>query len=85
MNCLSSKVVSSNFDILAPIAIEAVLRIIDKENDTNVNLRNIKISIKIGGTVDDSELIYGLVFCNNKVSHFVVGPSRVDGARIALI
>jgi T-complex protein 1 subunit delta len=41
--------------------------------------------MKIGGTVDDSELIDGLVFCNNKVSHFAGGPSRVDGARIALI
>lgn len=80
-----SKVVSSNSDILAPMAVDAVLRIIDKENDTNVDLRNIKVSMKIGGTVDDSELIDGLVFCNNKVSHFAGGPSRVDGARIALI
>jgi T-complex protein 1 subunit delta len=78
-------VVSSNSDILAPMAVDAVLRIIDKENDTNVDLRNIKVSMKIGGTVDDSELIDGLVFCNNKVSHFAGGPSRVDGARIALI
>ena len=67
------------------MAVDAVLRIIDKENDTNVDLRNIKVSMKIGGTVDDSELIDGLVFCNNKVSHFAGGPSRVEGARIALI
>lgn len=37
VTCLSSKVVSQNSDILAPMAVDAVLRIIDK-TDTNVDL-----------------------------------------------
>lgn len=67
------------------MAVDAVLRIIDKEQDTNVDLKNIKVSMKLGGTVDDSELIDGLVFTNNKVSHFAGGPTRVEGAKIGLI
>ena len=65
VTCLSSKVVSANSDVLAPMAVDAVLKIIDKENDTNVDLNNIKVSMKLGGTVDDSELIDGLCFTNN--------------------
>jgi len=84
VTCLSSKVVSANSDVLAPMAVDAVLKIIDK-SDTNVDLRNIRVSMKLGGTVDDSELIDGLCFTNNKVSHFAGGPQRIEGARIGLI
>ncbi len=82
---LSSKVVSHHSDLLAPMAVDAVLKIIDKENDTNVDLRDIHISKKIGGTVDDSELIDGLVFVDKKVSHFAGGPSKITNAKIGLL
>ena len=85
VTCLSSKVVAANSDILAPMAVDSVLRIIDKEKDFNVDLRNIKVAMKLGGTVDDSEMIDGLCFVNNKVSHFAVGPTRVENAKIGLI
>lgn len=85
VTCLSSKVVSANSDVLAPMAVDAVLKIIDKHTDTNVDLRNIKVSMKLGGTVDDSELIDGLCFTNNKVSHFAGGPARLENARIGVI
>lgn len=84
ITCLSSKVVSSNSDVLAPMAVDAVMKIIDKE-DTNVDLRNIKVTMKLGGTVDDSELIDGLCFTENHVSHFAGGPTRVKEAKIGLI
>lgn len=82
---LSSKVVSQHSDLLAPMAVDAVLKIIDKENDTNVDLRDINVSKKLGGTVDDSELIDGLVFVDKKVSHFAGGPSKIKDAKIGLI
>ena len=85
VTCLSSKVVSANSDTLAPMAVDSVLKIIDIDNDTNVDLRNIRVAKKLGGTVDDSELIDGLVFVNNKVSHFAGGPTRVVDAKIAVI
>lgn len=71
--------------MLAPMAVDAVLKIIDKETDLNVDLRDILISKKLGGTIDDSELIDGLVFVDKKVSHFAGGPSRINGAKIGLI
>lgn len=84
VTCLSSKVVSQNSDILAPMAVDSVMKIIDKEDD-NVDLRNIRVAMKLGGTVDDSELIDGLVFTDNQVSHFAGGPTRVENAKIGLI
>lgn len=82
---LSSKVVSQHSDLLAPMAVDAVLKIINKETDTNVDLRDICVSKKLGGTVDDSELIDGLVFVDKKVSHFAGGPSKIHNAKIGLI
>lgn len=82
---LSSKVVSHHSDLLAPIAVDAILKIIDKENDTNVDLRDIHVAKKLGGTIDDSELINGLVFTEQRVSHFAGGPTRCENAKIALI
>jgi T-complex protein 1 subunit delta len=38
--------------------------LIDVEKDTNVDLRDIKIVKKLGGTIDDTELVEGLVFTN---------------------
>jgi len=66
------------------MAVDAVLRIIEK-TDTNVDLRDINVSKKLGGTVDDSELVDGLVFVDKKVSHFAGGPSKITNAKIGLI
>mmetsp|Transcript_1700 Transcript_1700/g.1156 ORF Transcript_1700/g.1156 Transcript_1700/m.1156 type:complete len:110 (+) Transcript_1700:446-775(+) len=83
---LSSKVVSQHADLLAPMAVDAVLRVYDPENSpNNVDLRDINVSKKLGGTIDDSELIDGLVFVDKKVSHFAGGPSRIEKAKIGLI
>lgn len=67
------------------MAVDAVLKIIDKEKDTNVDLRDITVSKKLGETIDESELIDGLVFVDKKVSHFAGGPSRIQNAKIGLI
>lgn len=67
------------------MAVDAVLKIVDKEKDDNVDLRDILVSKKLGGTIDDSELIDGLVFVDKKVSHFAGGPSRIQNAKIGLI
>ena len=41
--CLSSKVVSQNCETISPMAVDAVLGIIDPLNATNVDLRDIKV------------------------------------------
>jgi T-complex protein 1 subunit delta len=33
------------------------MRIVDKQKDNNVDLRNIKVVKKLGGTIDDTELV----------------------------
>lgn len=83
--CLSSKVVNAYSDILSPLAVEAVLKIIDIENDTNVDLTNIKIAKKLGGTIEETTLVDGLVFSSQKVSHYAGGPTKIANPKIALI
>ena len=42
--CLSSKVVSQNCETISPMAVDAVMGIIDPVTATNVDLRDIKAS-----------------------------------------
>lgn len=82
---LSSKVVSHHSDLLAPMAVDAVLKIIDRATADNVDLKNIHVSKKLGGTIDESELINGLCFVDKKASHLAGGPTRIENAKIGLI
>jgi T-complex protein 1 subunit delta len=82
--CLSSKVVHHHSDVLSPIAVDAVLAVIDPLTATNVDLENIKIVKQVGGTMDDSELVRGLVL-QKGAKHSAGGPSRMENAKIALI
>lgn len=82
--CLSSKVVHHHSDVLSPIAVDAVLAVIDPLTATNVDLENIKIVKQVGGTMDDSELVRGLVL-QKGAKHSAGGPSRMVDAKIALI
>ena len=82
--CLSSKVVSQNSDILAPIAVDSVLGVIDSKSAVNVDLRDIRMVQQVGGTVDDTELVNGLVF-NKGAKKSAGGPSKVKDAKIGLI
>lgn len=82
---LSSKVVSHHSDLLAPMAVDAVLKIIDPLTATNADLRNIHVSKKLGGTIDESELVDGLCFVDKKASHLAGGPTRIENAKIGLI
>jgi len=81
--CLSSKVISSNAATLSPIAVDAVLNIIDAATATQVDLDDIKIVRQVGGTIDDSELVNGVVF-NKGVSHAAGGPTRLENAKVGL-
>jgi T-complex protein 1 subunit delta len=80
---LSSKVVSQYSSMLSPMCVDAVLKVIDPAQDTNVDLRDIKIIKKLGGTVEDTELIDGLVFSQRTAGYG--GPNKVEKAKIGLI
>jgi len=83
--CLSSKVVHQNSDILGPIAVDSVLGIIgDAKTATNVDLRDIRMVEQVGGTIDDTELVNGLVFKKGSTKS-AGGPSQIPNAKIAMI
>ncbi|XP_047327011.1 T-complex protein 1 subunit delta-like [Impatiens glandulifera] len=81
---LNSKVVSQYSTLLAPLAVDSVLSVVDPAKPDLVDLRDVKIVKKLGGTVDDTQLVKGLVF-DKKVSHAAGGPTRVENAKIAVI
>jgi T-complex protein 1 subunit delta len=81
---LNSKIVSQYSSLLAPIAVDAVTRVIDPAIHNNVNLNDIRIVKKVGGTIDDTELVDGLVMHQNVVRSGG-GPSRIEKAKIGLI
>ncbi|KAL7749672.1 T-complex protein 1 subunit delta [Sorochytrium milnesiophthora] len=80
---LNSKIVSQYSSLLAPIAVDAVLRVIDPSVANNVDLRDIRVVKKVGGTIDDTELVEGLVLTQNVIKS-AGGPSRMEKAKIAL-
>lgn len=82
---LSSKVVSSSREILAPLAVDAVMSIVDPKVDTNVDLRNIRVNKKKGGTIDETSIIDGLCFPNNRPRRKAGGPTKMANAKIAVI
>jgi len=81
---LNSKVVSQYATLLAPIAVDCVLRVQDPARPESVDLRDVKVVKRLGGTVDDTEVVEGMVF-DHKASKAAGGPTRVEGAKIALI
>lgn len=81
---LSSKIVSQHSSLLGPMAVDSVLKVIDPKSSDNVDLRNIRIVKKVGGTIEDSEMIDGLVL-NQPVIKSGGGPTRIEKARIGLI
>ncbi|KAM0907210.1 hypothetical protein ACQ4PT_016289 [Festuca glaucescens] len=81
---LNSKVVSQYSSLLAPLAVDAALSVVDPAHPELLDLRDIRIIKKLGGTVDDTELVRGLIF-DKKASHAAGGPSRIENAKIAVI
>ena len=51
---------------------------------SRLDLKDIKVVTKLGGTVDDSELVPGAVF-DHKAAKAAGGPTRVENAKIALV
>jgi T-complex protein 1 subunit delta len=66
------------------MAVDAVLKVIDPLTAENVDLKNIKVVKKVGGTIDDSELATGLIFTQG-VAKAAGGPSSIKAAKIALV
>ncbi|VDM96089.1 unnamed protein product [Thelazia callipaeda] len=79
---LNSKVVSQHSWLLAPMAVNAVKKITNSD-DNNVDLRMIKIVKKLGGTVEESRLVDGALI--DRCSMGRGAPTRIEKAQIGLI
>ncbi|PCH37829.1 T-complex protein 1 [Wolfiporia cocos MD-104 SS10] len=80
---LNSKIVSQYSSTLAPIAVSAVTRLVTPTS-SNVDLRDIRIVKKVGGTIEDTELVDGVVL-NQNVVVAAGGPTRIEKAKIGII
>ncbi|MFX1473979.1 MAG: thermosome subunit beta [Promethearchaeota archaeon] len=81
---MASKLVFSEVDTLAPIAVDAVLQIAEKTPKGIIaDTDHIKVEKKEGGSLDETQLIRGLII-DKEVVHSEM-PTRVQGAKIALL
>jgi thermosome len=81
---MQSKLVSDDSDSLSKLIVDAVLKIADKkENDYSVDLDNLKVEKKSGGSIQDTALINGIVL-DKEVVHSGM-PTKIEKAKIALV
>jgi len=84
MTAMISKSVSSSRGILADISVKAVLAIAEKKDGKyEVDQENIQIVKKVGGSMEDSKMIAGIIV-DKEVIHTGM-PKSVSNAKIALI
>ncbi len=81
---MNSKLVAAYKDYLAEIAVQAVKHIIQKtDGEVKIDLDDIKIEKKPGGSIKDTVFVRGIVL-DKEVVHSGM-PKRVENAKIALI
>ena len=81
---MQTKLVSVEATDLAKIAVDAALAVVtQKDGGYGVDLNNIKVEKKAGGSMIDSKLINGIVL-DKEIIHSGM-PKKIERARIALI
>ncbi|AFP65229.1 t-complex protein 1, delta SU (nucleomorph) [Chroomonas mesostigmatica CCMP1168] len=81
---LESKIISTHSYVFAPIAVNAIFKITNIEFASDINLKNVKILKKLGGIIEQTELLDGLGIDYPVVKSFG-GPLKIRNAKIALI
>jgi chaperonin GroEL (HSP60 family) len=81
ITAMTGKGSQSARDELAEIAVQAVKSVADKDN--TVDIDNITVEKKVGGSITDSQLIGGVVIDKERLHPNM--PKKVVGARIALL
>ena len=81
---MQSKLVSENSVPLSKLAVDAILKIVEIDGDKySVDLDNLKVEKKAGGSIDDTSLINGIVL-DKEIVHSGM-PTKIEKARIALV
>ena len=81
---MESKLISEDSDSLSKIVVDAILKITDtKDNKSTVDLDNIKVEKKAGGSIQNTSLIKGIVL-DKEIVHSGMA-TKIQSAKIALI
>jgi len=81
---MQSKLISEDSSSLSKIIVDAILSIATKKGDTySVDLENIKVEKKAGGSIDDTQIVKGIVL-DKEIVHSGM-PTRIEKAKIALV
>ena len=81
---MQSKLISEDSTNLSKVVVDAILSVAVKKGDQySVDLENIKVEKKPGGSIDDTQIIQGIVL-DKEIVHSGM-PTRIENASIALI
>ena len=81
---MQSKLISEDSDPLSKIVVDGVMKIAAKKDQKyTVDLDNIKVEKKSGGSIQDTQLIKGIVL-DKEVVHSGM-PTKIQSAKIALL
>jgi len=81
---MQSKLVSEDSAPLSKLVVDAILKIVEKDGDKySVDLDNLKVEKKAGGSIDDTSLINGIVL-DKEIVHSGM-PTKAEKAKIALV
>ena len=81
---MESKLISEDSGTLSKVVVDAILKITEtKDGKSTVDLDNIKVEKKAGGSIQDTALVKGIVL-DKEIVHSGM-PTKIQGAKIALI
>jgi len=81
---MQSKLVSEDSVPLSKLVVDAILKIVEIDGEKHsVDLDNLKVEKKAGGSIDDTSLINGIVL-DKEIVHSGM-PTKIEKARIALV
>jgi len=81
---MQSKLISEDSDVLSKVVVDAILKIATKKGETySVDLENIKVEKKAGGSIQDTQIVKGIVL-DKEIVHSGM-PTKIENAKIALL
>ncbi len=81
---MQSKLISEDSDTLSKIVVDSILSIATKKGDEySVDLENIKVEKKSGGSIQDTQIVKGIVL-DKEIVHSGM-PTKIEKAKIALL
>ena len=81
---MESKLISEDSDMLSKLVVDAILQVVEKQGESyKVDLDNIKVEKKAGGSIRNTSLIKGIVL-DKEVVHSGM-PTKIERAKIALV